>query len=87
MTDLPFKEEYINGFYYRTFNENVNDLELVWHQDREDRLIDVIENNGWKFQFDNELPILLNDKIYIPKYTYHRIIKGTGKLILKIKKI
>ncbi len=38
---------------------------------------------------DNELPIKIekNKSIFIPEGTYHRILKGDGDLIVKIKKI
>jgi|APGre2960657373_1045057.scaffolds.fasta_scaffold144479_3 hypothetical protein len=34
----------------------------------------------------NPLPVSLDKNIFIPKETYHRVIKGCGKLIVKIKK-
>jgi hypothetical protein len=37
------------------------------------------------FQFDNELPQVLKDKVFIPKEVYHRLIKGTGTLNVRIK--
>jgi hypothetical protein len=38
---------------------------------------------------DNELPVKIvkNKPIFIPEGHYHRIIKGTGDLVVKIKKI
>jgi hypothetical protein len=38
---------------------------------------------------DNELPknIKKGDKIFIPKETYHRVIKGNTKLVVEIKKV
>ena len=47
--------------------------------------IKVIEGKGWKFQFDEELPRDINTVKYIPKGTYHRILKGEGKLVLEIR--
>ena len=74
------------GFFYRVFEQDVFDEELVWHRDRRDRDVYVIEANGWKFQFDNELPFELQegDTLHIRKMDYHRIIRGIGKLVLKI---
>ena len=74
------------GFFYRVFEEDVFDEELIWHRDRKDRDVYVIEANGWKFQFDNELPFELQegDTLHIRKMDYHRIIRGIGKLVLKI---
>ena len=42
-----------------------------------------------KFYLIKHLPIKLEDnqKIFIPKNTYHRIIKGTGELKIKIEEI
>lgn len=61
--------------------------ELVWHRDREDRMIEVIGETDWEFQFDNQTPQQLKSEIFIPKDTYHRVIKGTGDLKIKIKKL
>jgi hypothetical protein len=38
------------------------------------------------FQFDDELPFQMEGKIFIPMGVYHRVIKGSGDLKLKIKK-
>ncbi len=71
----------------RTFKETVKGSELIWHMDREDRLITIIESDNWKLQLDNELPIeLRKGKTYfIPKMTYHRVIKGSGSLTLELQ--
>ena len=71
----------------RTFNESVNNAELIWHMDREDRIITVLESDSWKLQMDNSLPVeLKKGKTYfIPKMTYHRIIKGSGSLVLELQ--
>ena len=61
-----------------------NDLE--WHRDEKDRLVEVIEANGWKFQYDDKLPVALNegDQLFIPKEEFHRTIKGHGDLVVEI---
>ncbi len=88
MNDFPFKETSLgNNEYLREFDEDVDSHELEWHRDREDRIVEIIENEDWLFQFDNQLPILLEKKIFIPRETYHRVIKGNGKLIVKITKL
>jgi hypothetical protein len=71
----------------RTFEENVSDGELLWHRDREDRIIEVLEGDDWKLQMDNELPVILekSKKYFIPKGVYHRAIKGKDKLKIKIQ--
>jgi quercetin dioxygenase-like cupin family protein len=70
----------------RTFDENVDGHELVWHRDRKDRIVEVLEGSGWWFQMDNGLPVELKagTELMIPKYTYHRVIKGETPLKIKI---
>ena len=85
---LPFKEEKISeNTFIRTFFQDVDSGELYWHRDREDRIIESIEKTDWKIQLDNELPININDKIFIPKGVYHRLIKGKGDLKIKLTKL
>lgn len=73
--------------FLREFSESVESEELVWHRDRRDRLVKVIEGKGWKFQLDNKLPVEIKegDQFYIPKNTYHRIHKGTSNLKVQIQ--
>ena len=84
---FPFHEVWSNGIITRTFCDDVNEEELIWHRDKRDRYVRVKESKGWKLQYDNELPIELEPgKIYfIEKMTFHRVIRGEGKLILEIK--
>ena len=83
----PYKQVTENHVIVRTFSEDVESEELVWHRDRKDRVVEVVQSNGWKFQMDNELPKTLEsgDVVEIPKETFHRVIKGEGNLIIKIK--
>lgn len=84
---LPFTEKSLgNNQYIREFSTDVDTHELEWHIDREDRTIEVIENVDWQVQLDNNLPQLIKESIFIPKETYHRVIKGTGNLKVKITK-
>ena len=84
---LPFKEEQVSeNNFIRTFYQDVDSGDLYWHRDREDRVIEPIEETDWKFQLDNELPIKIEGKVFIPKGVYHRIIKGTGDLKIKLNK-
>lgn len=69
----------------RTFLESTEDFEFVWHRDKEDRWIEPLQETDWKFQLDNQPPIPLS-KIFIPRETYHRLIKGTGDLRLRVIK-
>ena len=44
-----------------------------------------MHDTDWLFQLDNEIPQQLSEnKLFIPKETYHRLIKGTGDLVVKI---
>ena len=83
---LPFNEEIVKDGKLRTFNENINPNELKWHVDNEDRVVTVIQNQGWELQMDDELPVSLVEgyEYYIPKNVYHRVIKGNGDLKVKI---
>lgn len=88
MNDLPFIEKKIQkNIVIREFDQNVDNKELVWHKDKEDRIVEVLKNENWSFQMDNQLPEVLKDKLFIPKESYHRIIKGNGNLIVKITKL
>ena len=70
----------------REFAHDTDSHELIWHRDKKDRIVRVLEGNGWKFQLDNMLPILLHEgqEIFIPKETFHRVIKGTNTLKIEI---
>ena len=83
----PYKENKKGNLTERVFKENTDTHELVWHRDRLDREVTVLESDGWMFQMDNELPIVLKegDVIEIPKNTYHRILRGNGNLKITIK--
>ena len=85
---LPFTEQKLEGeIYIRTFYENVNSGDLHWHRDYENRIIESTHETDWGFQIDNELPQKLNKEIFIPKGVYHRLIKGSGDLVLKVNKL
>jgi quercetin dioxygenase-like cupin family protein len=82
----PYTQSYDNGLIIREFEEEIDNSELVWHRDRRTREVTVLEGAGWKLQLDNNIPVELErGKIYvIPEMEYHRLIKGTGKLVVKI---
>ena len=81
----PYQEIQQGEFTIRKFKKDVQDDELVWHRDKEDRYVQAMHDNDWSFQLDNDIPRkLLKDKLFIPKETYHRLIKGTGDLVVKI---
>jgi len=70
----------------RTFSSNIDEMELKWHWDEEDRIVEPLNENDWRFQFDNCLPERIYKPIHIPAGVIHRVIKGSGDLIVKITK-
>ena len=84
---LPYKDlEVTNEYIVREFSQNIDPIELMWHRDDEDRIIEVIGETNWQIQLDNQLPSSINECIFIPRHEWHRVIKGTGTLTLKIYK-
>lgn len=70
----------------RTFGESIDPVELMWHRDLETRKVIAMEPSDWKVQLENSLPVSLNETILIPAGTWHRLIKGSGELVVKIIK-
>ena len=88
VTGRPYSEKTGNGYVIREFSGKTSSFEFVWHRDKEDRYVESLHDTDWKFQLDNELPQkLTKNKLFIPKETYHRLIKGTGNLKVKIYKV
>jgi hypothetical protein len=88
----PFLEDhihsdYISETYVRTFKKELDSEDLLWHWDEEDRVISPLEETDWQFQFDNKLPQRVEGEIKIPKGVWHRLIKGSGDLIIEVKKM
>ena len=83
----PYKEKKIENYLIRTFSQDVDPKDLCWHIDLEDRIICPLKENDWKFQRDNALPESIKEDIYIKANEWHRIIKGSGDLEVKIIKI
>jgi hypothetical protein len=86
---LPFIETKIDKYtFIREFSNDVDEMDLVWHEDPENRVIEVIEGNGWKFQYDDQLPFEMIDGVEftIIKGQIHRVIKGKGPLKIKVQK-
>jgi len=83
----PYTQSQISkNKFERIFREHTNEDELVWHRDRKNRIVKIIECNGWKFQQDNKLPIELHegDTLHIKANEYHRVLKGSGSLVVEI---
>ena len=83
VTGRPYSEKKEDGYIIREFSQDTPSFEFVWHRDKEDRIVEALHNTDWKFQLDNLVPEKLT-RIFIPKETYHRLIKGTGNLTVKI---
>jgi hypothetical protein len=84
----PYNEERDEfGVIKRTFYETTDSDEFVWHKDKKDRLVTPVTETDWMIQFDNELPrkMVIGESIEIPKESYHRVIKGSGDLIVEIE--
>ena len=85
VTGRPYSEKKEDGYIIREFSNDTPSFELVWHRDKEDRIVQAAHDTDWQFQLDNEVPQRLSkNKLFIPKETYHRLIKGTGDLVVKI---
>ena len=85
----PYTETKISeNQFIRIFSSDIPEEELVWHRDREDRVVIPLNINDWQLQFDDQLPIYLKDlKEYtIPKGVFHRVIKGKTPLVIKLIK-
>lgn len=85
--DYPFQQEIVNGKIRRVFSPEVDSDELKWHQDLKDRRVTIVNDGGWQFQMDDGLPNKLSiaEQLYIPKFVWHRVIKGKGELIVDIE--
>ena len=91
----PYKEEIQEQqgtgrrYVLRTFDESVEQDDLVWHRDTTSRKVHVLSGSEWKIQHDDALPIDLEigREYYIPKMQYHRLIKGEGNLVIRIENI
>ena len=77
---------YIEKNNIRFFSKDIDEQELVWHRDLEDRIIEPLHETDWKFQYDNNTPESLK-RLFIRKGVYHRLIKGSEDLKLKVIKL
>jgi hypothetical protein len=84
---LPYKETKISeNTFIREFKQETNSGEFMWHRDHEDRIIECVGETDWLIQIDNELPKNIEGKVFIPMGVYHRLIKGSGDLKVKLIK-
>lgn len=85
---LPFQETKLSdNTFIREFSQETDSGEFMWHRDHENRIIESINETDWLIQIDNELPKRIEGKIEIPMGVYHRLIKGSGDLKIKLIKI
>jgi hypothetical protein len=85
---LPYKETKIEeNIFIREFKQETDSGEMVWHRDREDRIIESLEETDWMIQLDDELPKKIEGEVFIPMGIYHRLVKGTGDLKIKLQKL
>ena len=84
--DFPFSQKEKEGKLERVFSFEVDEEELKWHTDEKDRVVTILESNGWGFQMEDSLPIKMRNgqEIFIPKFVWHRVIKGEGSLKISI---
>ncbi len=85
--EYPFEQIEKEGKLIRTFSPDVDSDELKWHQDLKDRKVTIIESGGWSFQIDDNLPNKLQnaEQIIIPKFVWHRVLKGNKDLVVEIE--
>ena len=79
-----FKED--DDSVTRLFPSWIKLEKLKWHMDDEDRIITVLGETNWQFQFEDQLPVPLNRPIFIKRHQWHRLIKGDGPLMISIYK-
>jgi hypothetical protein len=83
----PYKDTILNeNIRVRYFEQGVSADDMVWHRDEYDRIVEVIDGEGWLFQRDNKVPQLLDigESIEISAGEWHRLIPGETDLIITI---
>jgi hypothetical protein len=84
---LPFQETKLDSTTsIRVFGADIDPIELMWHRDDEARTIEPINFTDWLIQLENCLPFAIDHSININRHEWHRLIKGSGSLTLKIIK-
>ena len=88
MAETIFGKPYIDKGEIREFDISKSDEEYVWHRDEDDRECEILEGDGWCFQYENCLPWALKPGMifHIMGSEYHRLIKGKNNLKIRIKK-
>ena len=85
----PYEEYNKDDYRIRFFDRCCNNSELIWHKDKKNRTVEVVNGGGWEMQFDNQLPFKLTTGmiVEVPKETFHRVLKGSDNLVVKIIEI
>jgi quercetin dioxygenase-like cupin family protein len=84
----PYREVRLSdSSMIREFSRDVPIHELEWHMDRRDRVVEVIEGRGWKLQLQEGLPFELTPgrSYMIPRESWHRVLRGSGRLIILLR--
>jgi len=87
MGDRPYLDTHKSPHNFtRVFPQTVNTEDLEWHRDYYNRTVTVISGSKWKFQHDNDIPFELTEGMtfQIKAGEYHRLIKGSGQLMVEI---
>ena len=83
----PYIEKVINeSIRIRKFSTSTPEDQLVWHRDRQNRVVEVLGGKGWMLQRDNSIPVQINAGTIFEIHAneWHRIIKGKGDFVVKI---
>ena len=84
----PYLDIETNGnLVTRKFGAEIDPVELMWHRDDEARTVEAVNPTDWQIQLEDRLPFALDHAININRHEWHRLIKGSGELILKITKL
>lgn len=86
MAETIFGKPYTDKGEIREFDISIADEEYVWHRDAEDRECEILEGDGWCFQYENCLPWALKPGMifHIMGSEYHRLIKGKNNLRVRL---
>lgn len=90
MVEGVYKTERVTDWsFIRWFSSSADPDKLVWHRDKQDRMITVISGSGWLFQYDNKTPFELKVGVafYVKAMEFHRLIKlrGCDDLCIKVE--
>lgn len=78
MKNFPFETLHsAGGLEIRKFSAFLEEDELSWHRDREDRVVTLLSGSGWMLQLDESKPILMSPgkDFFVPAGVWHRAIR------------